>query len=111
MGAVGSSWLEELRSVVMSSKHSHAFPRCEVRFRVDGHQFGLDLASGDATDGSAASSELSGSDEIFERIVSGQDTLQAAYRPGRVTLTGDPEPFLRLSVLLDRCASLRVCVQ
>lgn len=106
-----SPWIHELSAAVTSSQSIPSFPSCEVRFRVGENQFGLDLSSGIVTEGSKAQAEISGGEGTFENIIQGRDTLQAAYRAGRVTLIGDPEPFLRLSVLLDRCASLRVCVQ
>ncbi len=104
-------WVNELSSVIAASATQRPPGRCEIRFRVDQHTFGIDLASGTVTDGTLASSEIAGDEYTFGRIMSGQETLQSAYRGGAITLSGDPEPFLRLAMALDRLAATQVCLQ
>ncbi len=81
----------------------------EIKFRVGVQEVGLNLTTGEITDGSNACAELACSDEMLERIVRGIDTLQSAFRQGKILLTGDPEPFLRLAIVLDRGSALKMC--
>ncbi len=81
-----------------------------MRFQVGDTKLGLDLSSGEITDGSKASSEIVANEETLGRIVQGKETLQSAFRQGHVSLSGDPEPFLRLAMVLDRCSALKMCV-
>jgi hypothetical protein len=37
-------------------------------------------------------------------LVRGELTLQAAFAEGVINLTGEPEPFLRLAMILDRAS-------
>jgi hypothetical protein len=104
------SWVKELSSVVAASRRNDTGALGEVRFRVEDTQIGVDLSSGEITDGAKASSEITGSNETLEKIVQGKETLQAAYRQGHISLCGDPEPFLRLAMVLDRCSALKQCV-
>jgi len=110
MVAMVTSWIKELSSVVAASLKSDSVRLGEVRFRVGDAQVGLDLSSGEITDGSKASSEIAGSEETIEKIVQGKETLQSAFRQGHISLSGDPEPFLRLAMVLDRCSGLKACV-
>jgi hypothetical protein len=104
------SWIKELSSVIAASLRRDSVGLGEVRFLVGDTQVGLDLSSGEITDGSNASSEIVGSEETLARIVQGKETLQAAFRQGHISLSGDPEPFLRLAMVLDRCSGLKECV-
>lgn len=104
------SWLKELSSVVAALPKDDSPDLGEVRFRIGDTQIGLDLSSGEITDGSKAGSEISGSEETLERIVQGKETLQSAFRQGHISLSGNPEPFLRLAMVLDRSSGLKVCV-
>ena len=105
------SWVSELSAVIAATHMQRTGPRCEVRFKVGSHTFGLDLVSGELTDGVSASSEIVGDEPIFDLIMAGRETLQSAYRSGLITLSGDPEPFLRLSIAIDRCQQQSACVQ
>jgi hypothetical protein len=104
------TWIKELSSVVAASVVANSAGLGEVRFKVGDTQIGLDLSSGEITEGSKASSEIVASEETLGRIVQGKETLQSAFRQGHISLTGDPEPFLRLAMVLDRCSSLKMCV-
>jgi hypothetical protein len=104
-------WVNELSAVIVSSSEQRPATRCEIRFQVGDRSFGLDLATGAVTDGSRASSEIAGSEQTFEQIIAGQETLQSAYRAGALVLSGDPEPFLRLAILLERLATAQVYLQ
>jgi hypothetical protein len=106
-----SSWVSELGAVIAATNVQRGGPQCEVRFKVGSHAFGLDLVSGEVTDGSAAGSEIVVDDSVFGLIMSGRETLQSAYRSGLIQLSGDPEPFLRLSLAIDRCQQQSAYVQ
>jgi hypothetical protein len=103
-------WIKELSSVVAASGVADSAGHGEVRFKVGDTQVGLDLSSGEITEGSKASSEIVASEDALERIVCGKETLQAAFRQGHISLSGDPEPFLRLAMVLDRSSALKMCV-
>jgi hypothetical protein len=105
------SWVNELSAAIASSGRQRPATRCEIRFRVGSQTFGLDVATGAVTDGLGATSEIAGEEEAFNAIMCGDETLQSAYRAGAIHLSGDPEPFLRLAMLIDRYAASRVCVQ
>jgi hypothetical protein len=104
-------WVQELSAVVVSSLEQRPAAPSEIRFSIGEKSCGLDLSTGAITDGARASSEILGSEVAFEQIMSGRETLQSAYRAGAITLSGDPEHFLRLAMVLERLASAQVCVQ
>ena len=95
--------------MLAASGHSAEESLGEIRFLVGSSQVGLNLSSGEITDGSAARAEIVCNEDILGRIVRGVETLQSAFRQGRVSLSGDPEPFLRLAIVLDRSAALKLC--
>jgi hypothetical protein len=106
-----ATWVSQLSAVIAALNIPRVGPRCEVRFKIGVRTFGLDLVSGELTDGTEASSEILGDESVLSLIMMGQETLQSAYRSGLIQLSGDPEPFLRLSVVLDRCRAQTACVQ
>ncbi len=93
-------WIHELSGLIAAANING--PNCELRLRFDSHTCGVNLANGDLSTGDSAVSEVAGSEAELEAIVKGETTLQAAYRSGLVNLSGDPEPFLRLAMVLDR---------
>ena len=100
-------WIVELASLAASSPQIPELVPLEVGFDVSGAKVGLDLLFGRITDGSAASSWISGTSEAFSDLVAGKMTLQRAHLTGRVTLSGEPEGLLRLAFLLDAAHALR----
>jgi hypothetical protein len=99
---MSDSWLHELSGLIGAAASMSVGPNLEIRFRCGDAVYGIDLASGSVSGGERAASELCGDEEIMNSLVRGEVTLQAAFRSGRVVLTGDPEPFLRLAIVLDR---------
>ena len=99
---MSGSWLHELSGLIRSSDSDISPIHCEIRVRCGDVVNGIDLASGSISAGDTATSELSGDEASLQSLVRGEITLQAAFRSGMIHLTGAPEPFLRLAILLDR---------
>jgi hypothetical protein len=94
------AWVFDLSGLIVSA--GNEAPALEVLFRGEGFLCGINIATGEVTSGERAVSQITGKDELFRRLIRGEVTLQSAYRAGSIQLTGDPEPFLRLSMVLDR---------
>lgn len=73
-----------------------------VRVRCGTFVKGVDLTTGTIVSHEDTTSELSGDEATLTSLIRGEITLQAAFRSGAVRLAGDPEPFLRLAIILDR---------
>ncbi len=98
-------WFSDLVAVVASAPELSELAGFTVSFVVDGQTLGLDLARGVPADGTQASCRLYGEDDVFERLVSGQTTLQKAYRSGELEMTGDPQSLLRLAFVFERTST------
>lgn len=98
-------WFSELVAVVASAPELSELTGFTVSFVVDGQVYALDLARRVPTDGAQASCHLFGGDEVFERLVRGQTTLQYAYLSGDLGMTGDPQTLFRLAYLFERSSS------
>jgi hypothetical protein len=101
------TWLVELAALAASSPQIPELVPLEVGFEVSGNKMGLDLLMGRVTDGSSATSWLSGTRDDFAALVAGTLTMQRAHVTGRIQLSGDPEGLLRLAFLLDAAQALR----
>jgi hypothetical protein len=77
---------------------------CEIRVRCGDFTGGIDLATGSLTSGVNANSEMQSNEAALVALVRGELTLQAAFAEGVINLTGEPEPFLRLAMILDRAS-------
>ncbi len=95
-------WFSDLVAVVASAPELAELTGFTVSFVVDGHVYALDLARRVPTEAGEACCHLSGGDELFERLVRGQTTLQHAYLIGELVMTGNPESLLRLAYLFER---------
>ncbi|MEY4668016.1 MAG: hypothetical protein RL518_715 [Pseudomonadota bacterium] len=100
-------WIVELASLAAASPQIPELVPLEVGFEVAGAKLGLDLLFGRITDGSKASSWISGTNEALSDLVAGKMTLQKAYLTGQVKLSGEPEGLLRLAFLLDAAQALK----
>jgi len=100
-------WIAELAAVSASSPQLSELGALEVGFEVAGVKRGLELSVGRVTDGSSAVCWLTGSNQVFSELVSGEVTLQHAYVTGQIQLSGEPEGFLRFALLLDTAEALR----
>jgi hypothetical protein len=99
---MASSWLHELSGLIAAAAGAVPGAQCEIRVRCGDFTGGVDLATGSLSTGVDASAELRGDEGTLCALVRGEFTLQSAFREGIISLTGDPEPFLRLAMLLDR---------
>jgi hypothetical protein len=108
---MSGSWLHELSGLIRASQSAVSPIHCEIRVRCGDVVHGIDLASGSISAGDTAASELRGDEASLQSLVRGETTLQAAFRSGKIELNGEPEPFLRLAILLDRsrASSALVC--
>lgn len=95
-------WLHELSGLISAAAGAIPGTQCEIRVRCGDFTGGIDLATGSLSAGVNASSEIRGDEASLLALARGQVTLQAAFREGIINLTGDPEPFLRLAMILDR---------
>lgn len=105
---MSGSWLHELSGLIRASESSVPPVCCEIRVRCGDVVGGVDLATGKISAGDGAASELRGDEASLQRLVRGEITLQAAFRSGKIELSGEPEPFLRLAMLLERSRPLGV---
>jgi hypothetical protein len=96
-----SSWLHALSGLISAAGGSVPGAHCEIRVRCGEVTGGIDLATGSLSTGVNASSEVRGDEAALMALVRGEVTLQAAFREGTINLTGEPEPFLRLAMILD----------
>lgn len=96
------SWLHELSGLIASAGGSIPGGQCEIRVRCGDSAAGIDLATGGLSTGVQANSEICGDESSLIALVRGEVTLQSAFREGIIALTGEPEPFLRLAIILDR---------
>ncbi len=101
------TWIVELASLAASAPQIPEMVPLEVGFDVSGKRFGLDLTHGRITDGTKARCCLSGTNESFQKLVSGALTLQRAHLTGEIALSGEPEGLLRLAFLFDAASGLR----
>ena len=100
-------WLVELASLAAFSPQIPVLVPLEVGFEIGGKKMVLDLLLGRITDGSSATSWLSGTHDDFVALVDGTLTLQRAHLTGSIQLSGEPEGLLRLAFLLDAAQALR----
>ncbi len=98
-------WFSDLVAVVASAPQLSELTGFTVSFAVGGEVLGLDLARHTPTDGAQARCQLAGTDDLFERLVRGQTTLQKAYRSGELEMSGDPQSLLRLAYLFERSST------
>ncbi len=98
-------WFSDLVAVVASAPELAELTGFTVAFVVEGQTFALDLARRVPSDAAQACCRLSGRDELFERLVRGDTTLQKAYRSGDLDMSGDPQSLLRLAYLFERSSS------
>lgn len=98
-------WFSDLVAVVASAPQLSDLTGFTVSFAVDGEVLGLDLARRAPADGAQARCQLAGTDDLFERLVRGQTTLQKAYRSGELEMSGDPQSLLRLAYLFERSST------
>lgn len=96
------SWLYELSGLIAASGGALPGTHCEVRVRCGDSVNGVDLITGALSSGDCARSELLANETALQSLVRGEVTLQSAFRSGAVELSGDPEPFLRLAMILER---------
>ncbi len=99
---MSGGWLHELSGLVAAGAGAIPGDQCEIRVRCGDSAAGINLATGGISTGVRANSEILGDESSLTALVRGEVTLQAAFREGIVTLSGDPEPFLRLSMILDK---------
>ncbi|MFN4895639.1 MAG: SCP2 sterol-binding domain-containing protein [Pseudomonadota bacterium] len=103
---MSNSWLHELSGLISASGATRPGVLCEIRVRCGEVVSGIDLSTGQISSGVNATSEVSGDEQSLQRLVRGETTLQSAFRSGAIHLNGDPEPFLRLAMILDRASAL-----
>lgn len=94
-------WTHQLFGIINARSPHVVEPGCTVRFSTESGTFGVDLATGEVNSGEDAKSEVVASDEVLTRIINRELSLQIAYKEQAVTLSGEPEPFLRLAMVLD----------
>jgi hypothetical protein len=94
------AWVFDLSGLIVSAGNDA--PALEVLFRGESFLCGINIATGEVTSGERAASQITATDDVFKRLVSCEVTLQSSYRAGSIQLSGDPEPFLRLAMVLDR---------
>jgi hypothetical protein len=99
---MSSSWFHELSGLVAASASMSPGIHSEIRFRSGDFVGGIDLGSGAISTGEKALSEISGDESVFNSLLQGEISLQGAFRSGRIVLSGDPEPFLYLAMILER---------
>lgn len=108
---MSSDWLHELSGLVTAAASSVPVFHSEIRVRCGDRVSGIELGTGKISGGEKAVSEICADEASLERLVKGELSLQAAFRSGKISLTGDPEPFLRLAMILEkqRSAGLITC--
>lgn len=99
---MSGSWLHELSGLISAAAGTIPGTQCEIRVRCGDFAGGIDLATGGLSTGANASSEVRGDEGTLTALVRGEVTLQSAFSEGIINLTGAPEPFLRLAMILDR---------
>ncbi len=99
------TWFSDLVAVVASAPQLSELTGFTVSFVVDGEKLGLDLARRVPTDAAQACCCLTANDDVFERLVRGQTTLQKAYRSGELEMSGDPQSLLRLVYVFERSST------
>jgi hypothetical protein len=98
---MSSNWLYKISGLVATSAADIPNINSEIRFRCGDTVQGVSLANGVLSSGEQARSEVAGDELVFNELASGQISLQAAFSSGRVHLSGDPEPLLRLAMVLS----------
>lgn len=96
-----SSWLHELSGLVSAAVGEIPAVHGEIRIRSSEAVAGIELATGAITSGESASSELQADERVLRDLLSGKLSLQSVFRSGQAILTGEPEPFLFLAMLLE----------
>lgn len=94
-------WTHQLFGIINARARQPVEPGCTVRFSTESGTFGVDLSTGEVSSGEDAKSEVVASDEVLTRIINRELSLQIAYKEQAITLSGEPEPFLRLAMVLD----------
>jgi hypothetical protein len=102
---MSGNWLYDISGLIAVSAADIPNISSEVRFRSGNIVHGIRLADGQISSGESAQSEIVGEDEIFKDLAAGKVSLQAAYSAGKVKLSGDPEPLLRLAMVLSGSAA------
>ncbi len=100
--SMSDSWLYELSGLVASSAYEVPGLKGEIRIKCGELARGIELGTGALSSGDAAVAEMKGDEASLSALVRGEISLQSAFRSGALELTGQPELFLRLSMILDR---------
>jgi hypothetical protein len=98
---MSAQWTHQLFGRISAQPHRVAEPGCTIKFLTESGTFCIDLATGEMASDIDAQSKLVGSDEVLTKIVNQELSLQVAYKEKSITLSGEPEPFLRLAMVLD----------
>jgi hypothetical protein len=99
---MNGGWLHDLSGLIAAAQGPVPGTQCEIRVRCGDSTSGIDLATGSLSSGRQARSEICGDEATLRSLVRGDVTLQGAFREGAIALSGDPEPFLLLAMILDR---------
>jgi hypothetical protein len=99
---MSTDWLHELSGLITAAQGAFPGIRSEIRVRCGDQVSGIELGTGRISAGEKAASEICADKASLESLVRGELSLQSAFRTGKVALTGDPEPFLQLAMILDR---------
>jgi hypothetical protein len=104
---MSGNWLYEISGLIAVSAADVPNITGGVRLRCGEFARSIRLADGQILAGDSACSEILGDEDIFKDLAAGRISLQAAFSAGRVSLSGDPEPLLRLAMVLSgRTANL-----
>jgi hypothetical protein len=99
---MSDSWLYELSGLVASSAYEVPGLKGEIRIKCGALVHGIELGTGALSSGEGADAEITGDEASLSALVRGEISLQSAFRSGALELSGQPELFLRLSMILDK---------
>lgn len=99
---MSDGWLYELSGLVASSADEVPGLRGEIRIKCGALARGIELSTGALSSGEGAHAEIKGDEASLSALVRGEISLQSAFRSGTLELSGQPELFLRLSMILDK---------
>jgi hypothetical protein len=102
---MGCNWLYEISGLVAVCAAEVPNINSEIRFRCGDLVKGISLANGQILSGESARSEVAGDESALNELATGRVSLQAAFSSGMVRLSGDPEPLLRLAMVLSGISS------
>ena len=108
---MSENWLYDISGLIAVSAADIPNINSEIRFRSGNIVHGIRLSDGQISSGDLAHSEIVGDAEIFNELATGRVSLQAAYSAGKVRLSGDPEPLLRLAMVLSGNAASHSSVE